>query len=228
MSDFRDEIFELFEGSVDEAEFGVSTGWDGVDAYYKVVPGELTIVTGVPNSGKSEWIDALMVNLAAEHNWSFALCSMENRVRDHGRKLAEKHAGKSFFGKAWYSTDAQRIMTRKDLEVSMNWLEQHFCIIRHDSDAMPNIEWARLSAGNPFSLCQRVAASLSATHRPRRCTEALSAGPTHLGSAPHAPSPHASSHHRSSIKRSRRSSATAFAASLWTLTTSSSTSAPAA
>jgi len=44
------------------------------------VPGELTIITGVPNSGKSEWIDALLCNLTHQHGWSFALCSMEKKV----------------------------------------------------------------------------------------------------------------------------------------------------
>ena len=38
------------------------------------------MVTGVPNSGKSEWIDALLCNLAELHGWSFALCSMEKKV----------------------------------------------------------------------------------------------------------------------------------------------------
>ena len=49
--------------------------------FYQVVPGELTIVTGVPNSGKSEWIDALLCNLNEFAGWKFALCSMENKVR---------------------------------------------------------------------------------------------------------------------------------------------------
>ena len=44
------------------------------------MPGELSIVTGIPNSGKSEFIDALMCNLAEMHGWSFALCSMEKKV----------------------------------------------------------------------------------------------------------------------------------------------------
>ena len=48
--------------------------------FIQVVPGELSIVTGVPNSGKSEWIDALICNLAMRHGWSFALCSMEKKV----------------------------------------------------------------------------------------------------------------------------------------------------
>lgn len=49
--------------------------------YMQIVPGELTIITGVPNSGKSEWIDALLCNLTHQHGWSFALCSMEKKVR---------------------------------------------------------------------------------------------------------------------------------------------------
>lgn len=49
--------------------------------FFQVLPGELTIVTGVPNSGKSEWIDALLCNLNHREGWRFALCSMENKVR---------------------------------------------------------------------------------------------------------------------------------------------------
>lgn len=38
------------------------------------------MVTGVPNSGKSEWIDALICNINKTYGWKFALCSMENQV----------------------------------------------------------------------------------------------------------------------------------------------------
>ena len=35
-----------------------------LDEYYTVRPGEFTVLTGIPNSGKSNWLDALNVNLA--------------------------------------------------------------------------------------------------------------------------------------------------------------------
>ena len=74
---------------------GLSTGWASVDDYYTVEPGQLTVVTGVPSSGKSEWLDALMLNLATEHAWSFAVCSPENApVELHIEKLLEKVEGK--------------------------------------------------------------------------------------------------------------------------------------
>ncbi|PKU72868.1 Twinkle like protein, chloroplastic/mitochondrial [Dendrobium catenatum] len=78
-------------------ELGVSTGWRALDDLYNIVPGELTVITGVPNSGKSEWIDALLCNINERCGWTFALCSMENKVEDHARKLLEKHIKKPFF-----------------------------------------------------------------------------------------------------------------------------------
>jgi hypothetical protein len=57
----------------------------------QVVPGELTIVTGLANSGKSEWLDALVVNLAELYGWTFGVCSLENTPVVHSTKLMEKY-----------------------------------------------------------------------------------------------------------------------------------------
>ena len=136
---FSDEI-DRYYGLTLHAELrGLSTGWEGVDALYRVVPGELTIVTGVPNSGKSEWVDALMCNLAHNYGWSFALCSMENKVHEHARKLIEKHTGRPFFD-ADYAANAWR-MTPQDLAAGKAFLNDHFVLIRHEDDELPSIDW---------------------------------------------------------------------------------------
>ncbi|KAJ8450705.1 hypothetical protein Cgig2_021177 [Carnegiea gigantea] len=111
-------------------ELGVSTGWRCLDEYYNVVPGELTIVTGVPNSGKSEWIDALLCNLNHSVGWKFALCSMENKVREHARKLLEKHVKKPFFDSR-YGESLER-MSLEELEKGKQWLDSTFHLIRCD------------------------------------------------------------------------------------------------
>jgi twinkle protein len=49
-----------------------------VDETFKIRPGELTVVTGAPGTGKSQFIDALMVNMAEIYGWSFGVCSFEN------------------------------------------------------------------------------------------------------------------------------------------------------
>jgi twinkle protein len=75
---------------------GDSTGWKTLDPYYTVAPGQMTIVTGWPGSGKSEWLDALLVNLASQ-GWTHAVFSFENQPTElHAAKLLEKLSGQPF------------------------------------------------------------------------------------------------------------------------------------
>lgn len=75
---------------------GDKTGWPSVDHLYTVVPGQLTILTGWPGSGKSEWLDALILNLAKQ-GWKFAIFSPENQPTEiHVAKFVEKYICKPF------------------------------------------------------------------------------------------------------------------------------------
>lgn len=75
---------------------GDKTGWPSVDKHYSVAPGQFTVLTGWPGSGKSEWLDALLLNLARQ-NWKIVYFSPENSpVELHIAKLMEKLAGQPF------------------------------------------------------------------------------------------------------------------------------------
>ena len=89
----RESIYELWEQGLPQ---GDRTGWPSLDKHYTVAPGQLTIVTGWPSSGKSEWLDAMLINLSRQ-GWKFALFSPENQpVRLHVAKMLEKLSGKPF------------------------------------------------------------------------------------------------------------------------------------
>lgn len=91
--DLRKDIESLWDRGMPPGEF---TGWPSVDKHYTVVPGQLTIITGWPGSGKSEWLDALLLNLA-RRGWRFALFSPENQPASlHVAKYLEKFHGKPF------------------------------------------------------------------------------------------------------------------------------------
>jgi twinkle protein len=76
---------------------GLSTGWPTVDEFYTVRTGEMTIITGIPGSGKSNWLDALTANLFQLHGWSFCFCSPENwPVQRHAASIMEKLVKKPF------------------------------------------------------------------------------------------------------------------------------------
>lgn len=101
---------------------GDSTGWGPVDEHYTVALGQWTVVGGFPGSGKSEWVDALMVNLAErDPRWLFALYSPENFPHAaHLAKLVEKRARKPF------SEGITPRMTEQEYADSAAWVLEHF------------------------------------------------------------------------------------------------------
>ena len=61
-----------------------------MDYYWKMQKGELVVITGAPNSGKSEFIDYLISKLIKRHKWKFLIFSAENEHEEHILKLARK------------------------------------------------------------------------------------------------------------------------------------------
>jgi twinkle protein len=98
-------------------------------------PGELSIVTGYTHSGKSEFLDALMVNLSGLHGWRFAVCSFENLPRQHLPKLLEKYLGAPFA-----DGPSRRMSKAEMMEAMTGWLEDHFVLIRANDEA-PTIDF---------------------------------------------------------------------------------------
>jgi len=111
---------------------GLSTGWECVDRHMRLRPGTLAIVTGVPSSGKSEWLDQLMLNTMRLHGWKWCVFSPENMpLPYHLQKLAEKLIGKPMFEQ--YSVEQ---MTRPDVEHAVEYLSERITFIAMDEKGM--------------------------------------------------------------------------------------------
>jgi len=57
---------------------GVSTGWHSLDPHYTIKPGQVTVVTGVPHSGKSPFVNAMALHCVVAHGWTIAISSPEH------------------------------------------------------------------------------------------------------------------------------------------------------
>ena len=57
------------------------TGWPMMDRWLKLYMGEFMVVTGIPNHGKSAWLNALAMNMAKLHGWNIGIGSFEARVK---------------------------------------------------------------------------------------------------------------------------------------------------
>ena len=98
---------------------GLSTGFPTLDQIYTVAPGQLTVVTGYPSHGKSNFVDQLMVNLAKHQDWKFAICSFENQPEIHISRFMEIYEGKRFFEGSHRMSDDER-------KKAFKWVEEHF------------------------------------------------------------------------------------------------------
>tara|TARA_R100000664_G_scaffold11053_1_gene18031 strand:- start:4756 stop:6486 length:1731 start_codon:yes stop_codon:yes gene_type:complete len=113
---------------------GESTGIASVDDLFTIAEGQLSVVTGVPSSGKSEFVDQIMVNLAQNCSWKFAVASFENPPHFHIAKLSEKIVGKAFF-----EGEAER-MTNKELTDCSNFIDKHFVFLDSRDGAVSTID----------------------------------------------------------------------------------------
>lgn len=92
--DLSDEMRTLYENGLGS---GADTGWENLDNLCTFEPGRLCVVTGTPGSGKSEFVDELMMRLNLRHHWRAAYFSPENMpMVYHLQKLAEKLIGTRF------------------------------------------------------------------------------------------------------------------------------------
>lgn len=118
VDDLSDRVDDLYERGMPG---GAKTGWPTLDWHYTVREGQLTIVTGIPGSGKSVWLDALLVNLATNHGWRFGLCSPEQRpVERHISQLIQKYIGKPF------GSGPTNRMSRDEKDAGKEWVGRHF------------------------------------------------------------------------------------------------------
>lgn len=126
---FESQVFDLYTKGLGSGE---STGYADLDEYYTVVPGQLTVVTGYPSSGKSNFVDQLMVNLARDKDWKFAVCSFENPPAMHIPKLCELYLKQPFF------EGPTPRMDRNELSKALEWVNDHFILL--DTIAESTIE----------------------------------------------------------------------------------------
>lgn len=129
-SHFFDQVDDIYDKGMGSGE---STGYTCIDPLFTIAPGMLTIVTGHPSSGKSEFIDQIMVNLSKSKGWTHAVCSFENEPRLHIAKLISKFMRKPFF------QGYEERMSPEELELGKEFIRDHFSFVFQADGAMASL-----------------------------------------------------------------------------------------
>ncbi len=128
--DLTRDMLSIWEKGYDR---GKATGWTDLDEFYTVKPCEMTVVTGIPGSGKSNWLDSLMINLSQMYGWSFGVFSPENwPVERHLQTLLEKLTERPFAQDSFYT----KRMTKAAVEENLSILNDHFKFIVPENELL--------------------------------------------------------------------------------------------
>ncbi|MFA5243689.1 MAG: bifunctional DNA primase/helicase [Pedobacter sp.] len=118
INDVWDDIEDIYNHGLPA---GDKTGDIGLDNHIGFMPGELTMVTGIPGHGKSIYLDQVSVGLAINSNWSFAVCSPESYpIGFYYTRLIKRILGKKF---------SKYNITPGELQEVKDWIADRYNII---------------------------------------------------------------------------------------------------
>lgn len=116
--DFADDLEALYLNGMQP---GATLGFADLDALLSFETRRLCVVTGIPGSGKSEFIDQIAERLNLRYGWKFAYFTPENAPTFyHSVKLIEKFTGKQF---------GQRTLPRDEFTEATAYLDENFFYI---------------------------------------------------------------------------------------------------
>ena len=88
LKDVEDEFDQAVEGGFQK---GYTCGLHNIDNIFSIIDHQFCVVTGIPSSGKSDFVDAYCMGLNRKYGWKTAYASPENYpIEFHGHKLFRK------------------------------------------------------------------------------------------------------------------------------------------
>jgi twinkle protein len=124
-----DEVFEdvvrLYEHGYPE---GIRLNIGEFDEHLRLYKGQLTIVTGIPGSGKSEFVDMIACKTIQQEGWKWGIFGFETPTQFHVTRLAEKLTGKAF----GFRKDPLNRMTVQAFEKAVGIIDQNCFFVNID------------------------------------------------------------------------------------------------
>jgi twinkle protein len=130
-NEFYGSVLDLYNGNYAKPLDGGNTQLDNI---YKVLKGTFHVVTGIPNHGKSSFLDQICVKLAEEHNWRYAVFSPEHSTQMHLRRLVQLRLQKPF------DEGFNNRMSKEELQAGLQWINDRFYFIE-TKDTVPDIDY---------------------------------------------------------------------------------------
>lgn len=124
VTEVKDVRAELLRIKKEGVRKGLKVGINALDDHFSFYPNWWNLYTGIPNSGKSEYVLFLMVCMSFRYGWKWAVFSPEHwPASDFYIEVIEKFYGQSL-----------DYMSDKDYSIAMDFVQDHFFFVYHEAE----------------------------------------------------------------------------------------------
>ena len=137
-NDISDEIDDLYFNGMEETIKPKGEDFKKFNEIFSILMGQLTVVTGIPSHGKSNWLEWYLINLISDNDLKASFYSPEHLpMKLHHSQLAEKVVGKPFRGD--YNGFSK--MTHDELNQYKDWSSERVFITNPEKGEMIGWDW---------------------------------------------------------------------------------------
>ena len=129
-NEYYGSVLDLYNGNYAKP---IEIGYANLDKIYKVMRGTFHVITGIPNHGKSSWLDQMLIKISEQHNWRYAVYSPEHSTQMHLRRLVQLKVQKAF------DEGFVNRMTKEELQEGLKWINDRFYFME-SKEATPDID----------------------------------------------------------------------------------------
>lgn len=137
MDDLFDGVMDLYDNGLPKTIYPKSNVFGQLRYKFSVLRGQLTVVTGIPSHGKSNFVDWYVLNLINDYDMKASWFTPEHSPMElYKTNLMQKVIGKNF----WSDKKGERI-TKQELEQYREWANQKIYLTDCTQGEFPTWDW---------------------------------------------------------------------------------------
>ena len=143
VSDLKNGILDLYENGLPKTIYPKSNYFKGMKDVFSVMRGQLSVGTGIPSHGKSNFTDWLVLNLIKDYDLKASWFSPEHSPMElYHTNLMEKVIGRNFWkDKQTANNSTAPRITKEEITQYEEWANEKIYLTSADGGVLPTWDW---------------------------------------------------------------------------------------
>jgi twinkle protein len=138
IEDLKDGIYDLYNNGLPETISPKNSCFGNLKDVFSVMDGQLTVTTGIPSHGKSNFVEWWMLNIVKDYDKKCSMFTPEHAPMElHQTTLMQKAIGRNF----WKDMDGRPRITPVDIERYIKWANERIYITLPENGERANWDW---------------------------------------------------------------------------------------